>query len=76
MSANEDNKEKFSLSEGSLLEKEKVLGSNPAPSTSFVGNQILKPSLLCRGNCEGQGRNERRQSERTQNITEALNYLD
>jgi len=32
LSESENNKE-FSLSEGSLLPKEKVLGSNPAPST-------------------------------------------
>jgi hypothetical protein len=30
LSQNEDNKKEFSLSEGSLLPKEKVLGSNPA----------------------------------------------
>ncbi len=35
MSENENN-QKFSLSEGSLLEKEKVLGSNPAPSTKLL----------------------------------------
>lgn len=38
MSESENNKE-FSLSEGSLLEKEKVLGSNPAPSTTICENK-------------------------------------
>jgi len=47
LSESENNKE-FSLSEGSLLEKEKVLGSNPAPSTNRESQyfQLMKKESI------------------------------